>query len=106
MPETAAIIDQVKECKTGTMNRAPATIGQARVTSVEVFEPMLTAEEAAAQLRLHTKTLQRYAREGRVPCMRQGKYWRFRLSSLDLWVRSYENQSQPAVPREVIRRIP
>ena len=68
-----------------------------KLSSIEVFEPMLTAEEAAAQLRMHTKTLQRYAREGRVPCIRQGKYWRFRLSSLDLWVKSYENQaSQPS----------
>jgi excisionase family DNA binding protein len=101
MPDTAAIIDQVKECKTmpttGTMNPAPGTIGQLQATSIDVFEPLLTAEEAAAQLRMHTKTLQRYAREGRVPCIRQGKYWRFRLSSLDLWVRSHENQtSQPS----------
>jgi excisionase family DNA binding protein len=110
MPETAAIIDQVRECKTmpstGTRNPAPGTIAQVRATPIEVFEPLLTAEEAAARLRMHTKTLQRYAREGRVPCIRQGKYWRFRLSSLDLWVRSHENQSQPAVPREGMRRIP
>ena len=60
------------------------------------FEPLLTAEEAAAHLRMHTKTLQRMAREGDVPSIRLGKYWRFHLSALDAWVRSLENRcSQP-----------
>jgi excisionase family DNA binding protein len=68
------------------------------------FEPLLTTEEAATHLRIHTKTLQRIARAGSVPCVRLGKYWRFRLSALDLWVRSHENQDQPAFPREVIGR--
>jgi excisionase family DNA binding protein len=61
-----------------------------------LFEPLLTAEEAASYLRMHTKTLQRFARSGIVPCARMGKYWRFRLSALDLWVRGHQNQpSQP-----------
>ena len=60
------------------------------------FEPLLTAEEAAAHLRIHTKTLQKLARLEQVPCMRRGKYWFFRLSSLDVWLRAQENQcSQP-----------
>ena len=71
-----------------------------------LFEPLLTAEEAAAHLRMHTKTLQRIARAGAVPCLRMGKYWRFRLSTLDLWVRSHENEIQPAVPHQVIGEKP
>jgi excisionase family DNA binding protein len=60
------------------------------------FEPLLTAEEAAAHLRVHTKTLQKMARGGHIPSIRMGKYWRFYLSSLDAWVRSRENHcSQP-----------
>ena len=60
------------------------------------FEPLLTADEAAAHLRIHPKTLQKLAREGRVPCIRMGKYWRFRLSVLDLWLEQQQNQfSQP-----------
>ncbi|MGO9338423.1 MAG: helix-turn-helix domain-containing protein [Terracidiphilus sp.] len=60
------------------------------------FEPLLTAEEAAVHLRIHTKTLQRMARAGQVPGIRMGKYWRFHLSSLDVWVRSLQNHcSQP-----------
>lgn len=61
-----------------------------------IFEPLLTAEEAAFHLRMHPKTLQKLARLKQVPCMRNGKRWHFRLSSLDAWTRSLENQcSQP-----------
>lgn len=62
----------------------------------DVFEPLLTAEEAAKHLRIHVKTLQRLARQNQVPCVRMGKYWRFRLSALDHWVMAQQNQdSQP-----------
>ena len=50
------------------------------------FEPLLDASEAATLLKIHPKTLQALARAGKVPCLRMGKYWRFRQSSLDAWV--------------------
>ena len=56
------------------------------------FERLYSAEEAAAYLRLHVKTLQRLAHDGKVPCARIGKYWRFRLSDLDRWVRERQNR--------------
>jgi excisionase family DNA binding protein len=60
------------------------------------FEPLLTVEEAAAHLKYHPKTVQKKARAGEVPGLRMGKYWRFRLSALDAYVRSLENDcSQP-----------
>jgi len=60
------------------------------------FEPLLSAEEAAAHLRMHTKTIQKLARQGEIPCIPIGKYRRFRLTALDAWVRSHENHcSQP-----------
>ena len=52
------------------------------------FERLLDAPEAASLLRMHPKTLQAMARAGTVPCIRMGKYWRFRASSLDVWVRN------------------
>jgi excisionase family DNA binding protein len=69
---------------------------EAAVSAEDKFEPLLTAGEAAKHLRVHVKTLQRLARERRVPCVRMGKYWRFRLSALDAWVAAQQNQvSQP-----------
>lgn len=46
------------------------------------FEPVLTVSEAALLLRVHPKTLQAWARAGKVPCTRMGKQWIFsRVSS-------------------------
>lgn len=51
------------------------------------FERLLDTVEAAKLLCVHPKTLQALARSGSVPSVRMGKYWRFRSSSLDTWVR-------------------
>jgi len=47
-----------------------------------LFEPLLNSEQAAAIVKVHPKTLQRYARNGIVGGLRVGKLWRFRLSDL------------------------
>jgi len=52
------------------------------------FEPLLDSHQAANLIQLHPKTLQKMAREGRVPAIRIGDLWRFRASALDEWVRS------------------
>ena len=52
------------------------------------FEPLIDAEQAAKLLGIHPKTLQKMAREGRVPRIRVGKFWRFRRSELDSWLRA------------------
>ena len=44
------------------------------------FEPLLKTEQAASLLGVHPKTLQRLAREGKVPARRIGDLWRFRAS--------------------------
>jgi excisionase family DNA binding protein len=65
-------------------------------TMMPLFEPLLTAEEASRHLRMHVKTLLRLARGGEVPGIRMGRYWRFRLSSLDLWLAQQQTgSSQP-----------
>lgn len=65
-----------------------------------VFERLLMVPEAAALLHMHPKTLQAMARAGTVPCLRMGKYWMFRGSSLDEWV--LELQQSRRVSMEVI----
>jgi excisionase family DNA binding protein len=51
------------------------------------FERLLSTEEAAVLLAVHPKTLERWAREGRLPAYDLGR-WRFRASELDEWLRS------------------
>ncbi|MGH9376359.1 MAG: helix-turn-helix domain-containing protein [Terriglobia bacterium] len=50
--------------------------------SPRVFERLLNSEQAAAIIKVHPKTLQRYARHGIVSGLRVGKLWRFRASDL------------------------
>jgi len=50
--------------------------------SPHAFEPLLNSEQAAALVKVHPKTLQRYARNGLVAGFRLGKLWRFRASDL------------------------
>ena len=47
-----------------------------------VLENLLDSEQAAAIVKVHPKTLQRYARNGIVNGLRVGKLWRFRASEL------------------------
>lgn len=55
------------------------------------FEPLIDADEVSKLLGLHPKTVQQMARAGRVPGIRIGKFWRFRRSDIDRWLRSEVN---------------
>ncbi len=52
------------------------------------FEPLLTLIEAATLLRIHPDTLKKFAQREQVPGLKIGKYWRFRASELDAWVKA------------------
>jgi len=52
----------------------------------QFFEPLLTTEETAVHLRCHLKTVQKMAREGRIPSIRRGKRHFFRLSEVNQWL--------------------
>lgn len=49
-------------------------------------EPLLDTDQAAAIMRVHPKTLQRYARQGVVRGFQLGTMWRFRASDIDRWI--------------------
>jgi excisionase family DNA binding protein len=51
------------------------------------FEPLLDSVEAARLLRIHPKTLQKMARQGKIVGVQIGKLWRFRASELNAWLK-------------------
>jgi excisionase family DNA binding protein len=62
------------------------------------FEALISSTEAARLLgNLHVKTLQRYARLGRLPGYRIGGHWYFRESELDAWLRLQINSKCQSV---------
>ena len=64
------------------------------------FEPLLDSHEAAHLLGVHPKTLQQMARRGEVPAIRVGKFWRFRSSALDIWIKSGVSSTHGCAYRE------
>lgn len=64
--------------------------------SAAAFEPLLNLREAATLLEMHWKTLEGMAREKKVPAVKVGKRWKFRVSALDGWLENRINSnSQP-----------
>ena len=57
------------------------------------FERLLDLREAAAILGMHWKTLEGMARNRKVPALKVGKRWRFRLSSLNRWLENELNST-------------
>ncbi len=47
---------------------------------------ILTIEELSSYLRISRSTLYKLAQEGRVPCQKVGRHWRFRKVAIDRWL--------------------
>jgi len=53
----------------------------------QAVEPLLDCAAAAAVLGgLHPKTVERWAREGRIPVYHYFRPWKFRASELEVWM--------------------
>jgi excisionase family DNA binding protein len=75
---------------------APAALISAENGSA--FESLISSSQAAKLLgNLHIKTLQRYARLGRLPGYQIGRHWYFRESELDAWLRLQLNSKCQSV---------
>jgi excisionase family DNA binding protein len=58
--------------------------------TISQHEPLLDCARAALLLGgVHPKTVQKWAREGRIPAYRFFKRWCFRASELEVWLSSH-----------------
>ncbi len=48
---------------------------------------VLTIEELSVYLRIPKSTLYKLVREGKVPCQKIGRHWRFHRNAIDVWLR-------------------
>jgi excisionase family DNA binding protein len=67
-------------------DRVQMDAGRSAVSGAFRPEPLLDSDEAAAIMKIHPKTLQRFARLGRIRGVHVGKLWRFRASEIDDWI--------------------
>jgi excisionase family DNA binding protein len=66
---------------------------------------LLTVEEVAERLGVRKQWVWAQARSGRIPCVRLGRYRRFREDTLEAWIRSLEaggREVRAAAPRSTI----
>jgi excisionase family DNA binding protein len=47
---------------------------------------IMTIEETAQYLRISSSSLYKYAQEGKIPCQKIGRHWRFRRQTLERWL--------------------
>lgn len=52
------------------------------------LERLFDVHEVAEQCKVSTKSLHRWAREGRIPAVKFGRLWRFRKSAIDDYLNS------------------
>lgn len=52
------------------------------------FPQVLTIEEASKYLRIPLSTLYKLAQDGKIPCQKVGRHWRFRKETIDQWLDS------------------
>jgi excisionase family DNA binding protein len=48
--------------------------------------PVMTVDEVAEYLRIPRSSLYKLAQEGRIPCQKVGRHWRFRRRAIDQWL--------------------
>jgi len=47
---------------------------------------VMTVDEVSSYLRIPKSTLYKLAQEGKLPCQKVGRHWRFRKEALDRWL--------------------
>ena len=47
---------------------------------------IMTIGETAQYLRISSSSLYKLAQDGRIPCQKVGRHWRFRKQALDNWL--------------------
>ena len=53
-----------------------------------------TVEELAKYLKLHTFTVRRLAREGKIPSFKAGGQWRFRKDEIEKWSKTSNDRKE------------
>jgi excisionase family DNA binding protein len=60
----------------------------------EDLPQVLTIDEASNYLRIPLSSLYKLAQEGKIPCQKVGRHWRFRKEAIDRWL---EERAQSAI---------
>jgi excisionase family DNA binding protein len=55
---------------------------------------VMIISETAQYLRISLSSLYKLAQEGRIPCQKVGRHWRFRKEAIDHWLEENRSKEQ------------
>lgn len=55
---------------------------------------VMTVSEVASYLRIPVSSIYKLAREGKIPCQKVGRHWRFHREALDRWLANEPSGTQ------------
>ena len=58
--------------------------------------PVMTITEVAEYLRIPRASVYKLAQQGRIPCQKVGRHWRFRREAVEQWLDRSSEDMQPA----------
>ena len=50
------------------------------------FPDVMTIQETSSYLRVPISSLYKLAQDGKIPCQKVGRHWRFRKEAIDKWL--------------------
>lgn len=58
-----------------------------------MFDKLMTVEQMAEYLQVDEYTIYAWARKGKMPAFKVGRFWRFRKEEIDKWLESQKNKN-------------
>lgn len=59
------------------------------------YPDIMTIGETAEYLRISLSSLYKLAQDGRIPCQKVGRHWRFRREAIDRWLENTPTTNRP-----------
>lgn len=62
----------------------------------EIFPDIMTISETSKYLRIARSSMYKLAQEGKIPCQKVGRHWRFRRAAIDRWLEAAQHSEATA----------
>lgn len=66
-----------------------------------MMKEIMTAKDVAEYLHIHTLTVHKYAREGKIPAFKIGTDWRFHKKYIEKWIKQKLTGNQHRIKKLV-----
>jgi len=63
-----------------------------------IYPEIMTIGETAKYLRISMSSLYKLAQDGRIPCQKVGRHWRFRRQTIDRWLDERKAGHEQPIP--------